>query len=845
MPNQTEAMSNFVATFPCPQIPAWLRARRSSSTGLGNGTIITKKDGRLDIDLDEGIPRVVQLAYALTRRPSILAPQRNKEVIHFPLKLNILLQVVGSRGDVQPFIVLGKALQAHGHRVRLATHLMFRDFVNEHGLEFFNIGGDPGELMSFMVKNPYLIPNIESLFDGSVTRRRKELRAIIGGCWRSCFEAGEGISTISNDPITVSPFVADAIIANPPSFAHIHCAEKLGVPLHMMFTMPWSPTQAFPHPLANIASRGTERTVGNLTSYVLTEMLIWQGVGDLINDFRRFELGLDQLDDLNGSTLIDRLQIPFTYLWSPSLLGKPNDWKQHIEITGFNFLPEHGTYKPPQDLVEFLSVGDPPIYIGFGSIVVDDPDALTKTILNAVKLTGQRALVSKGWGGLGAEQINWPDVFFLDNVPHHWLFKHVSCVVHHGGAGTTATGLALGRPTLVVPFFGDQPFWGSLVAKNGAGPEPIPHKTLTADNLANAIAFCLTPTTVEHAQSLSQRINAEDGAQAALESFHQQLRPDQLRCALCPNRPAVWRIRETKTVISAFAAAVLIQNKELTHKHIKLYRAQQYDIHPGAETFGGAVDNFLNGFIELPVNMTRIFSQPVSDRVAAHFNLDSCNAQTAALQTLAVSSASAESPDITTHVHAKTIPKAHKRGFLQRTAVNIFYVQCRFLNWLIQIPMGTTYLLAHGLHNIPRLYHDRTVRDTPEIIGFRSGLHAAGKVFINGFYDGVTGIVTHPAQGWKDNRISGMAKGLGKGLGGIFFKPQAGLWGLLGFPLKGIHRGIERSYGADRKAYIFESRISQGFTELGSASNEEKNAVLEKWKSYRTGALWKIRKNAV
>ena len=97
------------------------------------------------------------------------------------------------------------------------------------------------------------------------------------------------------------------------------------------------------------------------------------------------------------------------------------------------------------------------MYIGFGSIVVDDPDSMTKLFFEAVKKSGQRALVSKGWGGFGGDQI--PDsVFMLGNVPHDWLFKRVSCVVHHGGAGTTAAGIALGKPTVVVPFFGDQPF---------------------------------------------------------------------------------------------------------------------------------------------------------------------------------------------------------------------------------------------------------------------------------------------------------------------------------------------------------------------------------------------------
>ena len=170
--------------------------------------------------------------------------------------MNVVIHVVGSRGDVQPFVSLGQVLQnTYGHHVRLATHPIFRKFVEENGLEFFSIGGDPAELMAFMVKNPGLIPGKDALRKGDIGKRRKGMYEIIKGCWRSCFEAGDGTglevsdnqfqdqNPPSNDSGTSSdtgladkPFIADAIIANPPSFAHIHCAEKLGIPLHLMFT---------------------------------------------------------------------------------------------------------------------------------------------------------------------------------------------------------------------------------------------------------------------------------------------------------------------------------------------------------------------------------------------------------------------------------------------------------------------------------------------------------------------------------------------------------------------------------------------------------------------------------
>jgi UDP:flavonoid glycosyltransferase YjiC (YdhE family) len=189
----------------------------------------------------------------------------------FPIKLDIVLQVVGSRGDVQPFVALGTELQKHGHRVRLSTHAVFDSFVRDAGLEFYPIGGDPAELMAYMVRNPGLIPSMKSLRAGDIQKKRIMMAEILKGCWLSC---------ISPDPVTSEPFVADAIIANPPSFAHIHCAQALGIPVHIMFTMPWTSTMAFPHPLVNIKlSHGSnsEPMMANFISYGVVEFLTWQG----------------------------------------------------------------------------------------------------------------------------------------------------------------------------------------------------------------------------------------------------------------------------------------------------------------------------------------------------------------------------------------------------------------------------------------------------------------------------------------------------------------------------------------------------------------------------------------
>jgi hypothetical protein len=158
-------------------------------------------------------------------------------------RLNIAIHIVGSRGDVQPFIAIGKVLmkEPYNHRVRLCTHPVFKDFVEENGLEFFSIGADPAVFMAYMVKNPGLMPSMESMKAGDVAAQRAAIAEVLEGCWRGCIEPGDGMGKDSERKYSREEdvdrlFIADAIIANPPSYGHIHCAEKLGVPLHMMFT---------------------------------------------------------------------------------------------------------------------------------------------------------------------------------------------------------------------------------------------------------------------------------------------------------------------------------------------------------------------------------------------------------------------------------------------------------------------------------------------------------------------------------------------------------------------------------------------------------------------------------
>jgi hypothetical protein len=259
---------------------------------------------------------------------------------------------------------------------------------------------------------------------------------------------------------------------------------------------------------------------------------------------------------------------------------KPKDWGPEIDIAGFVFLDLASTFEPPKELLKFLDAGDPPVYIGFGSIVVDDPDRFTQMIFEAVEQAGVRALVSKGWGGLGDDNV--PDnIFMLENTPHDWLFPKVKAVVHHGGAGTTAIGLKCGKPTMVVPFFGDQPFWGKMIAQANAGADPVPYKHLTVEKLAEGIKQCLTDEVEQAAKKIAESIEAEgDGARNAVASFHRSLvlkGQHSLRCSILDDRVAVWSLKNTKLRLSALAAELLVERRRISWRQLRLIRHNEWN----------------------------------------------------------------------------------------------------------------------------------------------------------------------------------------------------------------------------------------------------------------------------
>ncbi|KAI5827594.1 glycosyltransferase family 1 protein [Schizophyllum commune Tattone D] len=417
---------------------------------------------------------------------------------------------IGSRGDVQPYIALAKGLMADGHRVRIATHVEFKDWIESYGIEYGYVGGDPAELMRICVENGMF--TVSFLKEG-LQKFRGWLDDLLKTSWDAC----QG---------------TDVLIESPSAMGGLHIAEALRIPYFRAFTMTWTRTRAYPHAFAV-----PERKMGggyNYMSYVMFDQVFWRAIAGQVNRWRRKSLNLD-------STNLDRMEphkIPFLYNFSPTVVPPPLDWPEWIRITGYWFLDDADAsgkkWSPPDSLNKFIHKARKEhkkiVYIGFGSIVVSDPKAMTRCVIEAVVNSGVRAILSKGWSDrlsvktTEASDIEEPlpsSIYPIASIPHDWLFQRIDAACHHGGAGTTGASLRAGIPTIIHPFFGDQFFWADRVEALGVGSGV---RRLTVESLTDALRAATTDVKqIEKAKAVGEKIRSEDGVATAIESIYRDL----------------------------------------------------------------------------------------------------------------------------------------------------------------------------------------------------------------------------------------------------------------------------------------------------------------------------------
>ena len=407
--------------------------------------------------------------------------------------MRVLIFTFGTRGDIDPFAALAERLSATGHVAVLSAPASYRQVVSSA------VGFEPMATEMDRVMRAGMAG-----MDGPA-QALALARQMSSAMRTSLLEQWEIAQR-------VQPTV---IIAHPKALGGLHIAERLGVPFVASLPLPFlTPTEAFPIPFL---ARPLPRRLNRLT-YQFNRFPAL-AYGKMVNRFRREDLALPRTSRFSDSlTTCDGDPVPVLYPFSHHVVPVPGDYPTTAHVTGYWFRDRLGRLDaPPDDLVEFLDGSRPVVYVGFGSMGFGaKAGERGRLVLQALQEAGVRAVVATGWGALTAHSTG--DIMVVKDVPHDWLFPRVSAVVHHGGSGTTAAGLLAGKPTLICPVLGDQPFWGRRVHELGVGPQPLPLRTASPTALADRILQLISQQDyADTAATIGERIASEDGTGRAVE----------------------------------------------------------------------------------------------------------------------------------------------------------------------------------------------------------------------------------------------------------------------------------------------------------------------------------------
>jgi sterol 3beta-glucosyltransferase len=409
--------------------------------------------------------------------------------------MHIAILAYGSHGDVQPYLALGLGLQRAGHSVRLAAPGAFETFVRQYGLDFAPLAGEPAALS-------------RELVDRAGHSPIRAAAAMAGYTFPLALRVLAQAREACQD--------ADAIIH---SFLMVTAGHEIsrerGIPDFFAQPFPvFASTSAFPALMAPPLPLGGGY---NRLTHDLSTWLFWNASRMLYGWLRRQHADLPPLSGWPFNAR-DRRPPPILFGFSPLVIPRPADWAENVHVTGYWFVDEPPGWEPPAALAHFLEAGPPPIYAGFGSMITQDAEKLTRVVVDGLRRAGRRGLILGGWSGVGGSLSGQKNMLVIDAVPHSWLFPRMAAIIHHGGAGTTAAALRSGVPALVVPFTADQPFWGVRVHALGVGPRPIPRRRLTPERLAEAVDGMVNDRAMrDQAVALGKKIRSEDGVGRAVE----------------------------------------------------------------------------------------------------------------------------------------------------------------------------------------------------------------------------------------------------------------------------------------------------------------------------------------
>ncbi len=414
----------------------------------------------------------------------------------------IAILTIGSRGDIQPFCAIALGLVKAGHDVILGGSPDFAGFVGRLGLAFAPIGGNFKQFMG----SPIGLDIVEGKKSNPLT---DEL------LWKQMLEAWQ----IAQG--------SDLIVYSALTSWGYHIAEALQVSGILAAPFPLAPTKAFP--ILKFAHRSDQWLPGlaNLMSYRLAYVLSWRRKAKILNQFRRDVLNLSQISSWQGplygrDTALPMTSLPILNCYSAAVIPPAPDWGTSVHQVGHCFLDAATDFSPSAELQDFLNETPKPFYVGFGSMIVRDPQQLAQKIVSAITATGQRAVLCSGWGDIGKSELS-ASIYKLTEIPHDWLFPKVAAVIHHAGAGTTAATLRAGIPSIAIPFFADQPVWAALLEQLGVSPATHPRLELESDRLSLSITTILeNDSFYQKAQQIKAQIETEDSvakAVSVIESY--------------------------------------------------------------------------------------------------------------------------------------------------------------------------------------------------------------------------------------------------------------------------------------------------------------------------------------
>jgi sterol 3beta-glucosyltransferase len=398
--------------------------------------------------------------------------------------MRIVIMAVGSYGDVAPYTGLATALTRAGHGVAIATHTPYEAAVTSIGLEFRPLPMDP---------RAALAEGHGRRAGGSSPLALRHSIQMIAEHQR---DLGQGILEAATG--------ADMLLLSPMAWLGWHVAQGLGIRSAGAYLQPWTPTASFPPAAMTTRSLGAW---GNRHAARLLRTTGQRPARQVINDLRA-GLGLAPMTPAESFAEMESAGWPIFYGFSAAVVPAPADWRRSDRVVGYWWPEVDPQWTPAADLVDFLEAGPPPVFLGFGSMHLEDPAALGRILSEAVRMSGVRAVVQSADARLRADG----DVLAIDSVPHSWLFPRTAAVLHHCGAGTAAAGLRAGIPTIPVPMMLDQPFWARRLQRIGVATEPLSFNRIAAQPLADRITRAVGDDAMRaRVRDLALVIGREDG----------------------------------------------------------------------------------------------------------------------------------------------------------------------------------------------------------------------------------------------------------------------------------------------------------------------------------------------